>query len=152
MYCPSCQGENLRVLEKRDTEGEIAIRRRRECVSCGYRFTTYERLEVPSLVVVKKDGHKEVYSRDKMSVGIYKACEKRPIEEPEIEAMVDDIEKELKGCSENEVASSKIGNLVMKKLLAADEVAYLRFASVYKSFKDVNSFVKELEGIKTSEN
>jgi transcriptional repressor NrdR len=102
--------------------------------------------------VIKKNGNKEVYSRENLSAGIYKACQKRPIEEPVIEKTIDDLEKELKGCSENEVKSSKIGNLVMDKLLGLDDVAYMRFASVYKSFKDVDSFVKELNELKTTEN
>lgn len=151
MFCPHCQSENLRVLEKRDVEGDFAIRRRRECTDCSFRFTTYERLEVPTLSILKKDGHKEVYSREKMSAGIIKALEKRPIAEPQMFALIDEIEKELKGCAENEIASSKVGDLIMKKLRGLDEVAYIRFASVYKSFDNVDSFISELQSLKTVE-
>jgi len=147
MVCPSCRSENLRVLEKRDIEGEPSIRRRRECADCGFRFTTYERLETPTLAVVKKDGRKEVYIREKLSDGIYRAFEKRPTTAPEIEDLVTKIEKEIKTRGENEIKSSEIGNLVMGKLLEIDEVAYLRFASVYKSFKNLASFVKEVESL-----
>jgi transcriptional repressor NrdR len=147
MVCPSCRSENLRVLEKRDIEGEPSIRRRRECADCGFRFTTYERLETPTLAVVKKDGRKEVYIREKLSDGIYRAFEKRPTTAPEIEDLVTKIEKEIKTRGENEIKSSEIGNLVMGKLLEIDEVAYLRFASVYKSFKNLTSFVKEVESL-----
>lgn len=148
MHCPVCNSDNLRVLEKRDIDGEFAIRRRRECLDCSFRFTTYERLEVPTLTVLKRDGHKEVFSREKMSVGIYKALEKRPVGEPEVEAMIDIIEKELKGHAENEVSSNKIGDLIMKNLKNLDEVAYIRFASVYKSFENIDSFIKELNQLK----
>lgn len=148
MNCPSCNNENLRVLEKRDIEGELAIRRRRECLKCNFRFTTYERLEVPTLSIIKRDGHKEVYSREKMAAGIYKALEKRPVSEPAIENMIDEIEKSLKGHAENEISSSKIGDLIMIKLKDLDEVAYIRFASVYKSFKNIDSFINELKELK----
>lgn len=148
MICPDCKAESLRVLEKRDLDGEFIIRRRRECTACGFRFTTYERIETPTLAVVKKDGHKEVYSREKLSNGIYKALEKRPVTEPQIEALIDEIEKELKCCTENEVVSVKVGDLVMDKLKKIDEVAYVRFASVYKSFKNIEAFKRELEALK----
>lgn len=149
MICPSCKSINLRVLEKRDVDIEPAIRRRRECADCGFRFTTYERLETPTLVVVKKNGRKELYIREKLSSGIYRAFEKRPTTEPEIESLVTRIEKEIKARGDNEIKSSEIGNLVMKELLHIDEVAYLRFASVYKSFSDLVSFVKEVENLKS---
>ncbi len=148
MICPSCKSLNLRVLEKRDIDVEPAIRRRRECADCGFRFTTYERLETPTLAVIKKDGHKEVYIREKLSGGIYRAFEKRPTTEPEIEDLVTKIEKEIKARGDNEIQSSEIGNLVMRELLKIDEVAYLRFASVYKSFSDLIAFVKEVERLK----
>lgn len=151
MFCPQCQSENLRVLEKRDVEGDFAIRRRRECTDCSFRFTTYERLEVPTLSIVKRDGHKEVYSREKMSAGIYKALEKRPLTQPQAEALIDEIEKELKGSAENEIPSSKVGDLIMKKLRKTDEVAYIRFVSVYKSFESVDSFIDELNSLKTAD-
>lgn len=149
MFCPSCKSQNLRVLEKRDAEEDVSIRRRRECQDCNFRFTTYERVETPTLTIIKKDGRQELYSREKMSVGIYKALEKRPVTEPQIEEIIDDIEKELR-CKGSEISSRKVGDLIMEKLKEADEVAYLRFASVYKSFEDVESFIKEMETLKTN--
>lgn len=151
MHCPNCKKEDLRVLEKRDVEGDPAIRRRRECTACGFRFTTYERPEAPALTVTKKDGHKELYSREKMAKGIKKALEKRPISAPEIEALIDKIEKEVYCTGETEVTSSKIGDLVMAKLKETDPVAYLRFASVYKSFDSIESFKKEAEELERSQ-
>jgi len=147
MNCPKCQSQNLKVVEKRDSDSELAIRRRRECNDCSFRFTTYERLEVPTLIVIKKDGHREQFSREKLASGIYRALEKRPIEEADIDTLIDEIEKEAHSQGINEVASTEIGNEVMEKLLKVDEVAYLRFASVYKSFNDLDSFVKELKVI-----
>jgi transcriptional repressor NrdR len=137
------------VVEKRDIENEPAIRRRRECADCNFRFTTYERLEVPVLSIIKKDGRKETYSRDKLAAGIYRALEKRPSGQPEIEALITDIEKELHSTGQNEISSDKVGNLVMEHLLQMDEVAYLRFASVYKSFESLNAFKEELDNIKS---
>ncbi|MDD5693383.1 MAG: transcriptional regulator NrdR [Patescibacteria group bacterium] len=145
MNCPNCQSDNLRVLEKRDIDGEVAIRRRRECLSCNFRFTTYERPEAPMLVVIKKDGRKEVYSKDKMAKGVLKALEKRPVTEPQIEVIVNDIEKEIYASGEKEVPSKIIGDLILSKLREVDEVAYMRFASVYKSFDDIDSFKTEVE-------
>jgi len=144
MICPKCKSVNLRVVEKRDIENEPAIRRRRECADCAFRFTTYERLEVPTLTIRKRDGHTEVYSREKLSSGIYRAVEKRPVAEPVIEAMIDRIEKELHATGANEVKSETVGDLTMEGLLAIDEVAYLRFASVYKKFETLEAFKKEL--------
>ena len=145
MNCPNCHKENLRVLEKRDIEGEEAIRRRRECIDCGFRFTTYERPEVLNLVVIKKDGRKEVYSREKMAKGVLKALEKRPITEPAVEQILDEIEKEIYSQGEKEVDSKEIGDCILMKLRSVDEVAYLRFASVYKSFEDLSNFKDEVE-------
>lgn len=147
MICPKCKSENLRVLEKRDIENEPTIRRRRECADCGFRFTTYERLEVPTLTIKKRDGHTEVYNREKLAAGIYRAVKKRPVSEPAIEATIDKIEKELHSTGVNEVSSEKIGNLVMENLLALDEVAYLRFASVYKKFESLEAFTQELASL-----
>jgi len=144
MVCPKCKSENLRVVEKRDAETEPVIRRRRECADCGFRFTTYERLEVPSLVIRKRDGHTEAYSRDKLSAGIYRALEKRPVIETEIEALVCKIEKELHATGNGEIGSEQVGDLVMENLLSIDEVAYLRFASVYKKFESLEAFASEL--------
>jgi len=143
--CPNCQKENLKVLEKRDIDGEVAIRRRRECLDCGFRFTTYERPEVLNLVVEKKDGRKEVYSREKMAKGVEKALEKRPISEPMVEKILDEIEREIYSQGEKEVKSHEIGDCILKKLRTIDEVAYLRFASVYKSFDDLSYFKEEVE-------
>jgi len=145
MICPNCKKEELRVLEKRDVEGEVAIRRRRECTACGFRFTTYERPEAPSMSVVKKDKNKELYSREKLAKGINKALEKRPVTAAEIEDLVKGLEKEIYSTGETEVESSKIGNLVLKKLKDIDRVAYLRFASVYKAFDTIDTFKREAE-------
>jgi transcriptional repressor NrdR len=147
MKCPKCASNNLKVNEKRDLEGEVAIRRRRECNECGTRFTTYERIEIPSLLVVKKDGRKELYSREKLGIGIEKALEKRPFEEDKIEDIIDELDYKINSWGEPEVKSTKIGDLVSEKLKNLDEVAYLRFVSVYKSFEDIESFKKELEGL-----
>lgn len=146
MFCPECHSQNLKVLEKRDAEDEISIRRRRECIDCNHRFTTYERIETPTLTVTKKDGTKELYSREKLSAGVYKALQKRPVTEPQIEALLDEIEKELR-CKGSEVESTKIGDMIMEKLKKVDAVGYIRFASVYKSFDDLGSFLKEMESI-----
>ncbi len=148
MICPKCKSENLRVVEKRDVENEPVIRRRRECADCNFRFTTYERLEVPSLVIKKRDGHVETYNRDKLAAGIYRALEKRPVTSPDTEAIIDKIEKELHATGVNEISSEQVGDLVMKNLLDIDEVAYLRFASVYKKFESLEAFAKELTNIK----
>ena len=145
MFCPNCNKEELRVLEKRNIEGEAAIRRRRECTDCGFRFTTYERPEAPTLTVIKKDGHKEIYSRDKLIKGVVKALEKRPVSDPEIESLIASIEKGIYCTGETEVKSTKIGDLVLAKLKEIDSVAYLRFASVYKSFDTIETFKKEAE-------
>lgn len=145
MKCPDCQSENLKVLEKRDVEGEFAIRRRRECLKCGFRFTTYERPEAPMLAVIKKDGHREVYVREKMARGVKKALEKRPVTEPRIEDILNEIEKEIYSSGEKEVQSKTIGDMILNKLRKTDEVAYIRFASVYKSFDNINSFKVEAE-------
>lgn len=137
-------------MEKRDIEGEVAIRRRRECLDCGFRFTTYERPEAPGLVVVKKDGRKEVYSREKMAKGVKKALEKRPISQPELEKALNEIEKEIYSVGEKEVSSHLIGEAVLNKLKQMDKVAYIRFASVYKSFEDISSFESEAEKLKSN--
>ena len=148
MICPKCKSVNLRVVEKRDIEGEPAIRRRRECGDCSFRFTTYERLEVPTLTIHKRDGHTEVYSHEKLASGIYRAVEKRPVTEPEVEALICKIEKELHATGASEISSERVGDLVMSELLAIDEVAYLRFASVYKKFETLEAFASELANIK----
>ncbi len=152
MICPKCKSENLKVVEKRDIENEPAIRRRRECNDCNFRFTTYERLEVPSLVIKKRDGRTEAYNRDKLAAGIYRALEKRPVAESDIEALVSKIEKELHATGATEIESEHVGDLVMRSLLIIDDVAYLRFASVYKKFESLKTFKEELEKITIEEN
>ena len=148
MKCPECKVQDTKVIESRDLEDGESIRRRRECLKCGFRFTTYERVEKPVLVVVKKDGRRELFNREKLGTGIYKSCEKRPISQAKIEGVISEIEKELRTTKENEIQSSEIGDLVMNRLKSLDDVAYIRFASVYKSFGDLDSFKKELESIR----
>ena len=144
MKCPFCGDLEDKVIDSRiSTEGDT-IRRRRECLKCQKRFTTYERLEEIPLMVIKKDGRREPFDRKKLLAGILKACEKRPIPMEKIEAMVDDTERTLQRNYEKEVSSTDIGELVMKQLHKLDEVAYVRFASVYRQFKDINQFMSEL--------
>ncbi len=144
MKCPFCGNVEDKVIDSRiSTEGDT-IRRRRECLKCQKRFTTYERLEEIPLMVIKKDGRREPFDRKKLLAGILKACEKRPIPMEKIEAMVDDVERTLQRNYEKEVSSTSIGELVMKQLHNLDEVAYVRFASVYRQFKDINQFMSEL--------
>lgn len=144
--CPYCSFDETRVVDKRDHED--STRRRRECLKCNKRFTTYERAEV-NLIVVKKDGTRERYDRNKLLTGIVKACEKRPISQETIEKIVDDIEAELRGYG-REASSRDIGELVMDKLKKIDKVAYIRFASVYREFSDLAEFEKELRLLKAS--
>ena len=144
MRCPFCVHEETRVLDKRENEDQSVTRRRRECLSCKKRFTTYERVEV-DLRIIKKDGRRESYSREKLRSGILKACEKRPVSLDVIDKSIDRIEVTLKGLNSSEVESRIIGNLVMKELKKLDKVAYIRFASVYKEFDDPQSFEKEVK-------
>lgn len=144
MKCPYCGYSESKVVDSRPTEEETAIRRRRECEKCAKRFTTYEKIEEVPLVIVKKDGSREVYQRSKLINGFLKACEKRPVSLKQIEEVVDEIEKELYNSMDKEIDSKKIGELVMKRLKQLDDVAYVRFASVYRQFKDLNTFVEEL--------
>ena len=148
MRCPQCKLKNSRVVESRDVEDAGSIRRRRECESCGHRFTTYERLELPRLLVIKKNGERELYSRDKLAAGIYRACEKRPVDSERIEKLLSEIERELYSLGEAEITSGEVGELVMKGLSELDDVAYVRFASVYRSFASIESFEKALQQIK----
>jgi transcriptional repressor NrdR len=151
MRCPYCGSEELKVLDKR-TSDEKSIWRRRECLKCEKRFTTYERVESADLIVIKKDGtRRERFDRNKVKSGIVKACEKRPVTNEAIEKIVDEIEAELRGEDSIEIPSRRIGELVMKKLKRMDKVAYIRFASVYREFEDIESFrdeLKKLEGKK----
>lgn len=145
MRCPFCGHFDSKVLDSRPADEGNAIRRRRECIECGRRFTTYEKVDEIPLVVVKKDGGREVFDRGKVLGGVIKACEKRSISMNQMEDVVDEIEKDLRNKMENEVSSEQIGEMVMEKLRSLDEVAYVRFASVYRQFQDVNSFIDELE-------
>lgn len=143
MDCPYCGNLEHRVVDKR--EANEATRRRRECLKCKKRFTTYERIEPFGLVIVKKDGRREPFSREKLRSGLVKACEKRPIPQEKIDAAVEEIESELRGEEKKELNSSHVGELVMRKLKKLDKVAYIRFASVYRQFADIESFQEELK-------
>lgn len=147
MRCPFCENEDTKVIDSRHTDESHAIRRRRECEKCNKRFTTYEKVEEVILMVIKKDGSRETFDRNKVMNGIIKACEKRPVPIAEIEKIVDDIERGLNNLMEKEVKSTFIGELIMDRLKDLDEVAYVRFASVYRQFTDINTFVKEIEGL-----
>jgi len=144
MKCPYCSNKETKVLDKRETEDLSVTRRRRECLKCRKRFTTYEKIEETELVIVKKDSKRERFDRHKLLTGILKACEKRPVSMEKIESAVKDIELELREKGDKEVPSKKLGQLVMKKLKALDKVAYIRFASVYREFQDLESFREEL--------
>ncbi|NLY10358.1 MAG: transcriptional repressor NrdR [Firmicutes bacterium] len=145
MRCPFCLHPDSKVLDSRSTEEGASIRRRRECPNCNKRFTTYERLDEVPFMVIKKDGRREPFMRSKILNGVLRACEKRPISLTEIEALVDSVEKEVRSSLEVEIPCERIGELVMEKLKELDEIAYVRFASVYRQFKDVNTFIEELE-------
>jgi transcriptional repressor NrdR len=145
MKCPNCRNNGTRVLDSRPVEGGGSIRRRRECEECHYRFTTFEKVEEMPLIVVKKNGNREEFSKEKMLRGLIKACEKRPVPLQSLEEIVADVETQLRNRSISEVKSEEVGELVMDRLAAIDEVAYVRFASVYRQFKDVNVFIKELK-------
>lgn len=145
MKCPFCDFFDTRVVDSRPTDGGQAIRRRRECIECSRRFTTYEKIESIPLIIVKKDGNREHYNRNKVINGILKACEKRPVSINTIEEMVDEIERELYNSMEKEITSKYIGEMIMTKLKVIDEVSYVRFASVYRQFKDINTFMEELK-------
>jgi transcriptional repressor NrdR len=146
MFCQKCANPETSVIDSRETDNGNAIRRRRECVKCGFRFTTYERVDAANFVVVKKDGTREPFSREKLEKSLWVACQKRPVRQDQIELILNAIEDELRG--EKEVDSRKIGQLVMKALKQLDDVAYIRYASVYREFKDVASFQKELSRLR----
>ncbi len=145
MKCPYCGYFDTKVNDSRPTDDDTKIRRRRECLQCGKRFTTYEVVETAPVVVVKKDGSREAFDRDKLYRSLLKACEKRPISADRLDAAVESIEQLLLNSMDREIASSRIGELVMAELKKIDEVAYVRFASVYKEFKDINTFMDELK-------
>lgn len=147
MRCPSCGQDNDRVVDSRSVRDGRAVRRRRHCSDCGHRFTTYEYVEPSTLSVVKKDGRRETYDREKLVTGILTACEKRPVSRDEIDTLVDRVEAVIAERGDREVPSGEIGEAVMKELRALDEVAYVRFASVYRRFKDVGEFLDEVRGL-----
>lgn len=148
MRCSQCHEVDTKVIESRDVAEGEAIRRRRECCRCGYRFTTYERLERPQLIVVKKNGTRELFNREKLLAGLISACEKTPVTSLQLERVVAEVEQSLYQCGEAEVQSTKIGSLVMDQLAGLNEVAYVRFASVYRRFTDIAGFEKELSQFK----
>ncbi len=145
MRCPYCRNMEDKVIDSRMSGEGVSIRRRRECLKCGKRFTTYEYVERATLMVVKRDGTRKRFDREKIKAGIMKACEKRPVSMDDIERIVEEVEREVQKKTDNEIKSTMIGNMVMEKLHDLDEVAYVRFASVYRRFKDVSHFMKELK-------
>lgn len=147
MRCPKCGCEESKVVDSRPSDSNDAIRRRRECISCGYRFTTYERKEETPLMVLKKDGTKEPFDHQKLMRGLLTATVKRQVPVSKLEGLIDDIESELRDEGVSEVPSSEIGNLVLKRLIDIDKVAYVRFASVYRDFKDLDEFSEELRSL-----
>lgn len=148
MKCSQCACEDTKVIESRDAGDSQAIRRRRACPDCGYRFTTYERLERPQLIVIKHDGTRQLFNRDKLLSGLYRACEKTAVTNLQLERLVADIEQSLYACGEPETNSARLGEMVMERLAQLNEVAYVRFASVYRRFTDIAGFERELSHIK----
>ena len=144
MKCPFCGFEESKVIDSRPTDEGQRIRRRRECLQCAKRFTTYEIIESLPIIVIKKDKSREAFNRDKLMTGLLRACEKRPVSIDTLDKMIDEIESVLQNSLDREVSSEKIGQLVMEKLKKIDEVAYVRFASLYRQFKDINTFMHEL--------
>lgn len=147
MKCPFCNHEESKVIDSRPTDENASIRRRRECIVCSKRFTTYEKIEHLPIFVIKKDGRRELFDRDKIMSGLLKACEKRPVSIRDLQIIAENVEKSIQNSLEQEVTSSLIGQMVMDELKTLDEVAYVRFASVYRHFKDINTFMEELTSI-----
>jgi transcriptional repressor NrdR len=147
MKCPFCNSEDTRVIDSRPADDNSSIRRRRLCDECGKRFTTYEKVETIPLIVIKKDNSREQYDRSKIEAGVLRACHKRPVSINDINNMIDEVETEIFSKEEKEIPSTEIGEIVMDKLKDLEEVAYVRFASVYREFKDVNTFMNELKKI-----
>ena len=145
MKCRYCLSTESKVVDSRPTDDGTSIRRRRECINCGKRFTTYEKIEEIPIMVIKKDGSREPFDSNKILSGIRKACEKRPVSSAEMELLVDDVAREVFNSLEQEVASDAIGEMVIRRLKSLDDVAYVRFASVYRQFKDINTFMEELK-------
>ena len=147
MQCPSCQNTDSRVLESRAADGGRSVRRRRECLNCEFRFTTYERVEIVPITVIKRNGHREIFNRSKLLHGLSRACEKTELTPSKLEAIVDELELSLQQRTSREITSSEIGELVLGHLKGLSEVAYVRFASVYRHFRSVSDFVSTLEGM-----
>ena len=152
MKCPFCSHENTRVIDSRPAEDNNSIRRRRVCDECGKRFTTYEKIETIPLIIIKKDNNREAYDRAKIEAAVLRACDKRPVSAQQITTLVDEVENEIFNREEREIPSGTIGELVMNKLKDLDAVAYVRFASVYREFKDVNTFMDELKSVLNDKN
>ena len=152
LKCPFCNAADTKVIDSRPADDNSSIRRRRQCETCGKRFTTYEKVETLPLIVVKKDNNREPYDREKIVAGIVRSCHKRPISMKQINDMVDDIEGQIFNMEEKEIPTTTIGSIVMDKLKDLDEVAYVRFASVYREFKDVNTFMDELKSVLNDKN
>lgn len=144
MKCSQCSSADTKVIESRDVSEGEAIRRRRSCINCPYRFTTYERIERPQLIVIKNNGTRELFNREKLLAGLYRACEKTPVTSLQLERLVADIEHQVYDCGDQEITTVQIGDMVMERLARLDEVAYVRFASVYRRFKDIAGFEREL--------
>ena len=144
MHCIKCGSEESKVIDSRMVEEGNSIRRRRECLECNYRFTTYEKIEYTPIIVIKKNGERQQFNRQKIINGLIRACEKRPVSIESLEKLTDDIELEINNSMEKEIESEKIGEMVIKRLRKLDEIAYVRFASVYRQFKDINEFKSEL--------
>ena len=147
MKCPFCNHENTRVIDSRPAEENNSIRRRRVCDECGKRFTTYEKVETIPLIIIKKDNNREAYDRAKIESGVLRACHKSPVSAAQITKLVDEVENEIFNLEEREIPSDIVGEILMRKLKALDEVAYVRFASVYREFKDLNTFMDELKNV-----
>ncbi len=152
MRCPYCGHDDSKVIDSRPTEEGVAIRRRRECIKCAQRFTTYEKVESLPIVVIKKDKTRELFNREKLLAGLTRACEKRPVETSTLDRLVDKIESDLQNTLKREVSTKEIGEKVMEGLKDIDEVAYVRFASVYRQFKDITTFIAEVNKLLTDKN
>ncbi len=150
MRCPFCGDDNTRVIDSRPADDNQAIRRRRQCDECGKRFTTYEKVETIPLIVIKKDKNRETYDRSKIESGIVRSCHKRPVSAQDIEQAIDDIENKIFSLEVKEIESKHIGEIVMDRIKDLDQVAYVRFASVYREFKDANTFMSELKDLLNS--
>lgn len=151
MKCPYCNEDETKVIDSRPVDDNCSIRRRRQCEKCGRRFTTYEKLETMPLMVIKKDNSRETYDRSKIESGVIRSCHKRPVSTQQIDSMIDEIENQIFNMEEREVSTNMIGELVMERLKELDEVAYVRFASVYRQFRDIDTFMTELSKLLAGE-